>query len=58
MLVGRGALSFRTFQVSGKNPTPKNDRILERLETFRADGASGQLNLYHLMRRTVSTPGE
>ena len=24
---------------------------LERLETFRADGASGELNLYHLLRR-------
>lgn len=38
MLVGKGALSFRTFKVSGKNPSPKHERMLERLEQFAFAG--------------------
>ena len=38
MLVGKGALSFRTFLVGGKESAPKNDRLLERLEQFAFAG--------------------
>ena len=31
---------------------------LERVETFRADGVSGELNLYHLMRKPAPSPGQ
>ena len=40
MLVGKGALTFRAFEVSGKNPVPGLDRILERLDTFSFKGVS------------------
>ncbi len=42
MLVGRGALTFKTFQVSGKNPTPNHERVLERLEQFAFAGIDVQ----------------
>lgn len=38
MLVGKGSLTFRSFDVSGKNATPTKERILERLETFSFAG--------------------
>ena len=38
MLVGRGSLSFRTFEVSGKNPTPSHQLIVNRLEKFAFAG--------------------
>jgi len=42
VLVGRGALSFKTFEVSGKNPTPSHERLLERLEQFAFAGIDAQ----------------
>lgn len=42
MLVGRGALTFKTFRVSGKNPTPNHERLLERLERFAFAGIDVQ----------------
>ncbi len=38
MLVGKGALTTRCFRVSGKNPTPKPEKIAERLEQLAFAG--------------------
>ncbi len=38
MLVGRGALTLRTYTVEGRNTTPKSDRILEKLDAFAFTG--------------------
>lgn len=38
MLVGRGALSFRCYAVSGKHPQPSDDKILEKLDAFAFTG--------------------
>lgn len=38
MLVGRGSLSFRCYEVSGKQPTPQDDKVLERLDAFAFTG--------------------
>ncbi len=38
MLVGKGALSFRTLHVSGKHAVPSKERLLKRLETFSFAG--------------------
>ncbi len=38
MLIGRGALTFRAFEVSGKNANPSKERLLERLDTFSFAG--------------------
>jgi len=38
MLVGKGALTFRTYRVAGKKPAPSLERVLERLETFAFSG--------------------
>lgn len=38
MLVGKGALSFRAFQVSGKAAVPKTERLLEKLDQFAFAG--------------------
>lgn len=41
MLVGRGALSFRSYEVSGKGSAPNADKITERLEQFQFSAESG-----------------
>ena len=38
MLVGKGALSFRAFQVSGKGSVPTTERLLGRLDQFAFAG--------------------
>jgi hypothetical protein len=38
MLVGRGALSFRCYAVSGKSAQPSDDKILEKLDAFAFTG--------------------
>ena len=48
MLVGKGALSMRAFRVSGKNPTPKKEKVIEQLETFAFAGIeSGEEGSVH-----------
>lgn len=56
MIVGKGSLTLRTYEVSGKNPIPQPDRLLERLEKFAFSGlgsaeegtASGWVGPEHL----------
>lgn len=38
MIVGKGSLTLRTYEVAGKHPTPQPDRLLERLEKFAFAG--------------------
>ena len=38
MLVGKGALSFRAFQVNGKGSVPTTERLLGRLDQFAFAG--------------------
>jgi Putative exonuclease, RdgC len=38
MLVGRGSLTFRTYQVTGKNATPTPEAVAEKLAAFRFSG--------------------
>jgi DNA recombination-dependent growth factor C len=38
MLVGRGALTFRTYRVTGKNATPSAEAIAEKLGQFKFTG--------------------
>src|SRR4051794_21851962 len=41
MLVGRGALTFRTYKVTGKKPNPAAEAIAEKLSSFRFTGLGG-----------------
>src|SRR5436305_15175332 len=38
MLVGRGSLTFRTYRVTGKNATPNQETVAEKLGAFRFTG--------------------
>ena len=38
MLVGRGAMTFETYTLSGKNSAPTPEQVLERLHTFAFAG--------------------
>src|SRR5690242_10950187 len=41
VLVGRGSLSFRSYEVSGKGSAPSAEKITERLERFQFSAESG-----------------